>query len=176
MCPYCEPAFGFIVECNGHLNCFRKKEAKIKNVESIYLVSMNGGMEWLRPFWDFLAKRNQSHLSPTNNIFSQQIRGSKCFLVLKRPDGSESQRFWWNENIVSEIGRVSQLSDLGRGFEFEGFSRMKSNSFIEIGDSVDIIRMEDFSCWEFLRKVILVIRRLFERDFWISTRRTTLSN
>jgi hypothetical protein len=173
---FCFESFlNLISSWNVKLKSFCKKEAIMKNVESISLINTNYGTDSYEILSNFFygtkfessIDRKQyfclsAFLNEVEGIFGLRNRVSENFFVLEETGSLDLEIFWWSEidngnddiiNDIDEIRRVLKLSGGSRTEDFSSFSKAKFSDFVTIDDSVEIIGALDFYGLQSLKEV-----------------------
>jgi hypothetical protein len=147
----------------------------MRNIKFIDLVITNDGKDCHRFFSDIFdgnksessVERNQHFCSSAflmEIIFGHRIIQNECNFLLNRSEVSKSSIFCYEEtekeSIVSEnyeqyeISHLLRLSGRSRKESCSSFSGMKSTEVLEIDDSIDTVRIEDFKYYRLLTQVV----------------------
>jgi hypothetical protein len=131
-----------------HFNSFFQKEVIITNYETES-----------HPFFSNTEKpkkskssfQNQQHFSSSTFQMERNF-GSECNFVLNGTKVSTKEMFSSEESENESF--MTEMDELRQVLKLSGGSRNKLTEVIEIEDSVEVIRKEDFNCYGFLKRVI----------------------
>jgi hypothetical protein len=176
LCPYFESSLIFIPHYNVHFNfnfdlnfrSFCEKEARMRTIKSIFLIKKNGETDCHRFYCNVVDEHeSESSVQRNGHFFS-----STFLIEIERFFGQDHQRsensniriFWLNENETENENEkekvnkndsiMSEMDEIRRLLSLSGGSKNESTEVVEIEDSVEIVRTENFQNCSSLKAVL----------------------
>jgi hypothetical protein len=177
-----ELSFNLMYYWNVELDFFCNQEAVMLTVESISLITMKDATDYYQILPNcFYGNKSESLIDRKPDFclstFLIEMEVNENFFVVNETESLDLEIFRWsesgnqtekekekeketeneNDRMIMEMNDIRQVLELSGGSkleDFSSFSTTKSEHFVEIAESVEIIRMFNFSCLESLKKVI----------------------